>query len=121
MRLVNVTAAPDDAGEVVLRERSRRFQLARVLKVTEQMLEQANAGNWDLVEELEARRSVELQECFEMQDEGPSELIAEALATLLYLNEQLVSIVGYARERAAAERHEQRRALSAASAYSESL
>jgi hypothetical protein len=121
VRLVHVTAQPDGTGEQVLRERGRRFQLARVLKVTEQMLEQANAGNWDMVEELEAMRSLELQECFQMQDDGPSELIAEALATLIYLNEQLVQIVRYARERAAADRFEHRKALTAASAYSEGL
>lgn len=121
MRLVNIDMPPGDSSEETLRERGRRFQLARVLKVTEHMLEQANAGNWDMVEELEAQRSVELQECFAMQDETPSEMIAEALATLLYLNEQLVQIVRYAKERTAAERFEQRRALSAASAYSEGM
>jgi hypothetical protein len=121
VRLVHVSTPPDPGGEEVLRERGRRFQLARVLKVTEQMLEQANAGNWDMVEDLEAQRSLELQECFQMQDEGPSELIAEALATLIYLNEQLVQIVRYARERATADRFEHRRALQAANAYSEGL
>ena len=112
---------PDNSGEEVLRERSRRFQLARVLKVTEQMLEQATAGNWDMVEDLEAQRSLELQECFSMQDDSPSELIAEALATLIYLNEQLVEIVRFARERAMADRFEHRKALHAANAYSEGL
>jgi hypothetical protein len=121
VRLVHVKTPPDAGGEEVLRERGRRYQLARVLKVTEQMLEQANAGNWDMVEDLEAQRSLELQECFQMQDDGPSELIAEALATLIYLNEQLVQIVRYARERAAADRFEHRRALTAANAYSEGL
>lgn len=121
MRLVHNRIPPDHAGEEVLRERGRRFQLARVLKVTEQMLEQANAGNWDMVEDLEAQRSLELQECFQMQDDGPSELVAEALATLIYLNEQLVQIVRYARERATAERFEHRRALTAATAYSEDM
>ena len=121
MRLVHVNMPPDTGGEEVLRERSRRFQLARVLKVTEQMLEQATAGNWDMVEDLEAQRALELQECFSMQDEAPSELIAEALATLIYLNEQLVDIVRYARERASADRFEHRRALQAANAYSEGL
>jgi hypothetical protein len=121
VRLVHNRVPPDLAGEEVLRERGRRFQLARVLKVTEQMLEQANAGNWDMVEDLEAQRSLELQECFQMQDDGPSELVAEALATLIYLNEQLVQIVRYARERATAERFEHRRALTAATAYSEDM
>jgi hypothetical protein len=119
VRLVPTTSRlipPDDPLQL---ERSRRFQLARVLKVTEDMLEQANAGNWDRVEELEAQRSLELEECFGMQDDQPSELVAEALATLIYLNEQLVQIVRYARERANVERFEQRRALNAASAYSD--
>lgn len=121
MRLVHVESSPDGGSEEALRERGRRFQLARVLKVTEQMLEHANAGNWELVEDLEAQRSVELHECFAMQDDAPSELIAEALATLLYLNEQLVQIVRYAKERAAADRVEQRRAFTAVTAYSEGL
>ena len=121
VRLVNVTRPPDGGGEQVLRERGRRFQLARVLKVTEQMLAEANAGNWDTVEDLEGQRSLELQECFQMQDDAHSELIAEAVARLIYLNEQLVQIVRYARERAAAERFEHRRALTAANAYCEGL
>ena len=121
MRLIRVDTTPEAGSAEVLRERGRRYQLARVLKVTEEMLEQATAGNWDRVEDLEAMRSLELQECFQMQDEGPSELIAEALATLIYLNEQLVQIVRYARERAAADRFEHRRALHAASAYSEGI
>jgi hypothetical protein len=121
VRLVQSLAPPDSSGEETLKERGRRFQLARVLKVTEQMLEQANAGNWDMVEDLEAQRSLELRECFQMQDDQPSELVAEALATLIYLNEQLVQIVRYAREQAAAERFDHRRALTAANAYSEGM
>lgn len=121
MRLVQQIPQPDTGGEQALRERGRRFQLARVLQVTEQMLEQANAGNWDEVEELEVQRSLEIEECFQMQSEEPSELVAEALATLIYLNEQLVQIVRYAREQAATERYQHRRALSVASAYTEEL
>jgi hypothetical protein len=121
VRLVNVDTPAGDGSEEALRERRRRFQLARVLKVTEQMLEQANAGNWELVEELEAQRSLELQECFSMQDDTPSELVSEALATLIYLNEQLVQIVRYAKERTTADRYEHRRALHAASVYSEGI
>lgn len=119
MRLVPRSPQYGTEDDPLQLERSRRFQLARVLKVTEDMLEQANAGNWDRVEELEAQRSRELEECFGMQDEQPSELVAEALATLIYLNEQLVQIVRYARERASVERFEHRRALNAASAYSD--
>jgi hypothetical protein len=121
VRLVNVDMLPDDGSEEALRERSRRFQLARVLKVTEQMLEHANAGNWELVEELEAHRSIELQECFATQDDTPSELVAEALEALVYLNDQVVQLVRYAKERTATDRYEHRRALHVASVYGDGL
>jgi hypothetical protein len=116
---VNAALLPDPDDVLLLQERSRRFQLARVLKVTEQMLHHANAGEWDEVEQLEARRKLELDECFQLQDTRPSELVAEALATLIYLNEQLVQIVRYARDRASEARKEHKRTIHAVRAYSD--
>ena len=46
-----------------------------------------------------------------------SELIAEALATLLQLNESLIEVVRFAREKLAAEQADQHHRVSAARAY----
>jgi hypothetical protein len=62
------------------------------------MLEHAKAGSWLEVEEMEIIRRVELEECFAMQQEHPSLLIAQALATLIHINEQMVAIVRQARD-----------------------
>lgn len=116
MQLIKPQSPAEDAADH--QERSRRFQLARVLKVTGQMVEHANAGQWQEVEELEALRRLELEECLALQDQEPSPLVAEALTTLLYLNDQLVQLVGYARDQMAQQHSAHARGISAVRAYS---
>ena len=97
MHVVN-TPMPESSHDKEIHDRQRRFQLARLITLSEEMLEHAKAGAWPEVEEMEVIRRVELEECFAMQHEQPSLLIAQALATLIHINEQLVLIVGQARD-----------------------
>lgn len=107
LRLVENTSTPDHAALVEIHQRRRRLQLARLLQITEQMLEHAKEGDWAAVDQLEDVRNAELVECFEMQHEQPSLLIAEALGMLLSLNDQIVHLVTEARQQvAAAHNHE---------------
>jgi len=97
MHVVN-TPITDSSHEKEIHDRQRRFQLARLITLSEEMLEHAKAGSWSAVEEMEIIRRVELEECFAMQHEQPSLLIAQALATLIHINEQMVLIVRRARD-----------------------
>lgn len=114
MQLVNTRCVTADAGH---QERDRRFQLARVLKVTSQMLQHARAADWPQVEELEALRRLELDSCLAMPDSAPSPEVAEALVTLLELNNQLVSIVTHARGKMTEEQGAHRTTVTAVRAY----
>ena len=97
MHAVNAPMS-DSSHEKEIHDRQRRFQLARLITLSEEMLEHAKAGAWSEVEDMEIIRRVELEECFAMQHEQPSLLIAQALATLIHINEQMVLIVRQARD-----------------------
>lgn len=97
MHVVN-TAVTESAHEQEVHDRQCRFQLARLITLSEEMLAYARAGSWNEVEEMEIIRRVELEECFAMQHEQPSLLIAQALATLIHINEQMVEVVRRARD-----------------------
>lgn len=97
MYLVANNGEPDLAARHEIHQRRQRVQLARLLQITEKMLECAQEGDWLSVEELEALRKTELDACYDLQQQQPSLLIAEALATLLYLNDQVVELVRIAR------------------------
>ena len=98
MHLVPSPGRPDPVTSLEIHKRRQRVQLARLLQITEKMLECAQDNDWLAVEELETLRKGELDACFEMQQQSPSLLIAEALATLLYLNDQIVALVKLARD-----------------------
>ena len=80
-------------------ERQQRFKLAGILRLTELMLDAAEKGDWNTLEALERERNFELAdfsaspEFFETSDN-----VAEAYASLLVLNEQIVALVESARE-----------------------
>ena len=82
---------------LVKRKQCRR--LVEVLEKTKLMVEHAKRGNWSEVGELEEQRRDELNECFayKISDED-SYLMSEALATVLHMNEELMSIVASARK-----------------------
>lgn len=117
MRLVDNTTAPDQQALQEIRQRQRRLQLARLLQITEQMLEYAKEGSWAAVDELEDIRNAEMIECFEMQHEEPSLLIAEALNALLVMNDQIVSMAEEARLQVAAAHNREFRQKASASLY----
>lgn len=74
-------------------------RLADVLVLTRDMLDQAHAGNWDAVTALEQRRRADLKSCFaEAGSAEHSELVAEALAVILHLNEELMVCLRAARD-----------------------
>jgi hypothetical protein len=97
MHVVN-TPLTESVHEKEIHERQLRFQLARLITLSGEMLEHAKAGSWSEVEEMEIIRRVELEECFAMQHEQPSQLVAQALATLIHINEQMVVVVRDARD-----------------------
>ena len=74
-------------------------KLASVLRLTQRMLEAAQQGDWVEVAEGETRRQSLLQECFQDPVEPHlAEVSAEALATMLHLNEELVALLETAKE-----------------------
>lgn len=119
LRLLKAVSPPDDKTMQLQEQRERRFQLAHLLRLTEAMVEHAKRGEWRQLEELEMVRSVEAEECFRWKLEAESDLIAEALATLLQLNENLIEIVRYAQALLTDERLEQLQRQKATKAYLE--
>lgn len=74
-------------------------RLANVLNTTRDMLELAGEGEWDRVAELERERRDDLAKCFDTPiSEEHGELVAEALAVMLHLNEELMALLSSARE-----------------------
>ncbi len=116
MHAVN-TLTPESSHEKEIHDRQRRFQLARLITLSEQMLEHAKAGSWSEVEEMEVIRRVELEECFAMQHEQPSLLIAQALATLIHINEQIVLIVRDARDQVSKDHSREVESMQGVRAY----
>ena len=73
--------------------------LATVIKTTRNMLALAEEEAWDAVADLEALRREDLKRCFEIPvEEDHGELVAEALAVILHLNEELMSRLQVARD-----------------------
>ena len=68
-------------------------RLARVITITKQMLVHADHDEWEQVTELEIERRDDLAACF-----SDAVLIAEAIAALLHLNEELMAKLKTARD-----------------------
>ena len=78
--------------------------LANVLLMTQHMLEIARGDNWQQVADLEGERRELLNECFASAVAPEhSEIFSEALAAMLHLNEELVSLLDSAKAEAAAK------------------
>lgn len=74
-------------------------RLARVLTVTREMVALAEAGDWDAVAGLEQSRRDDLARCFaEAVSPQHAELVAEALAAILHLNEEMMAKLASARD-----------------------
>jgi hypothetical protein len=92
--------------------------LAAVIKTTRNMLALAEDKAWDAVADLEVLRREDLKRCFDIpvgEDQG--ELVAEALAVILHLNEELMSRLQVARDVAREEGSAQARTLEAVVEY----
>ncbi|MEH6616217.1 MAG: flagellar protein FliT [Porticoccus sp.] len=74
-------------------------RLAHVLTLTKKMLFHADNGEWEQVTELELDRRDDLSACFsDAKSVADSVLIAEAIAALLHLNEELMAKLKIARD-----------------------
>jgi hypothetical protein len=92
--------------------------LATVIKTTRNMLALAEQEAWDAVADLEVLRREDLKRCFEIPvQDDKGELVAEALAVLLHLNEELMGHLKTARDQVVDEGNTQVRNLEAASVY----
>ena len=92
--------------------------LATVINTTRTMLELAGQEQWDAVADLEKLRREDLVRCFEIPVSGEQgELLAEALAVLLHLNEELMSNLSLARDELALEGKQESRQINAAGEY----
>ncbi len=113
--------APDSADLQEDRHNRHRFQLARLLRSTEEILHCAQLGDWESVEALEKQRQLELAACFTGEGEEPSPLVAEALATLLHMNNQIADLVKTAKLELVAEQKRLESQRSVAGQYENSL
>jgi hypothetical protein len=87
-----------DDSTLATADRGQCQRLAGVLTMTRDMLASAEAGDWEQVAELERQRREDLKACFATppsQEHG--ELVAEALAVILHLNEELMTRLREAR------------------------
>jgi hypothetical protein len=121
VHLVSAAAKPNWQEEKQLHDQRRRFQLARLITLSEEMLAHARSADWDKVEEMEVLRRVELEECFALQNEHPSLLISQALAALIHINEQIVGVVREARDSVTAAWQRDHSGQRAAQAYQSGL
>lgn len=85
-------------NESVMAQAKHCERLAYVLGLTTDMLALADQGEWDKVASMERDRREDLIACFsESRPEGDTELVAQAMATLLHLNEELMGKLRVAR------------------------
>ena len=112
---------PDAADMQENRQNQHRFQLARLLRATEEILHCAQLGDWESVETLERQRQLELAACFAGEGEEASPLIAEALATLLHMNNQITDLVRRAKRQLVEEQQKLEAQRSIADEYKNSL
>ena len=92
--------------------------LATVIKTTRNMLVLAEQEAWDAVADLEVLRREDLKRCFEIPvQDDKGELVAEALAVLLHLNEELMNQLKTARDAVGEEGNTQVRNLEAVGEY----
>lgn len=92
--------------------------LPQLMSCTERMLAAAEAGNWDLIDELEKVRSAQLKTCFSgALGEDGGDAVAAKLSALIVLNDRLVACVAQERESVLEHSQSLRRAKTASSNY----
>jgi len=83
--------------------------LAKVLLMTENMLSLAREDSWDAVTDLEEQRREVLAACFASPiPPSQSEIVSEALAAMLHMNEEMIGLLEAAKENVAIKRTDQR-------------
>ena len=93
-------------------------RLAHVLSLTKQMLGHADKGEWEQVTEIELERREDLLACFSgTMPAQDAELVAQAMATLLHLNEELMAKLKVARAAVMAQGQEISRSRNAVNSY----
>ena len=96
------SAVTERCLEALLARRGQCALLANVLTRTSRMLEAARSGDWPLVTAMENKRSQLVKQCFsEPVSPENSEIFSEALAIMLHMNEELVSLLNEAKQDAA--------------------
>ena len=79
--------------------------LADVLLMSESMLSKARDGHWEDVTEIERLRSLALSKCFAQSvPESQSEVFSVALAAMLHMNEEVISLLEAAKKDIAIKR-----------------
>jgi len=87
------------ADAPALPEAGQLSRLATVIRTTQRMVQLAEAGAWDQVADLERERREELQCCFAAAvPDSHADLVAEALAAILHLNDELMEQLRAARD-----------------------
>jgi hypothetical protein len=95
-------------------------RMAHVLTLTKQMLGLAEDGEWDQVADMEVLRRDDLRACFsDTVPAADTELMAEAMAALLSLNEELMAKLRVARSEVLAQGRERMHKRSAVDSYQE--
>lgn len=99
-------------------KRKQCRRLVEVLEMTKEMVSLAKQGNWSEVGKLEEQRRDDLNECFSYKiADSDSYLMSEALATVLHLNEELMSVVAGARKELIQQQSENSRTKTSLSNY----
>ena len=97
---------------------SQTVLLADTLAITQEMLASAQQDDWNAVADLEMRRRESLQLCFQSAvAESESEAIAEALAVILHLNEELLNLLNLARDKSLEDARSSSKSHRAATEY----
>jgi hypothetical protein len=95
-------------------------RMAHVLTLTKKMLGLAEEGEWDQVADMEVLRRDDLRACFsDTVPAADTELMAEAMAALLSLNEELMAKLRVARSEVLAQGRERMHKRSAVDSYQE--
>jgi len=105
-------------SELITAQVEQCQRLVHVIGLTQQMLRHADNGEWDQVASMEMERRDDMLACFA---DGPppvdSELVAEAVAMLLHLNEELMAKLKEARQVVVQQGQQFARNRSAANSY----
>lgn len=104
------SAVTERCLEALLARRGQCALMANVLTRTSRMLDAARSGDWPLVTAMENKRSQLVKQCFsETVSAENSEIFSEALAIMLHMNEELVSLLNNAKAAASLSYGERQR------------